>query len=260
MMMYKLLPKSNTPIYDDFPFRPEMISNDLPPQEFLKEAIFAAGSFWELETAFGRVDGVVRTAVGYYGGNLVKPSYKEVSSEGSTGHTEAVKVIYDTRNTSYKTLCKVFWASHDPTKKEYLKFGVHTHYRSAIFYEDEEEKKQAQQSKVKQQMKLNRRIVTKILPCHSINISGFYLAESHHQKYYLQRSHIRLCECLSLRSAEQLADSHLACKLNGILGGDEKTAVEGLQRFAGRYQLPDETKFVLETIIQELRVKQALEE
>nr|XP_029119637.1 peptide methionine sulfoxide reductase isoform X2 [Elaeis guineensis] len=214
MMVYKLLPKSNTQIDDDFSFQPETISNELPPQEFLKEAIFAAGSFWELETAFGRVDGVVRTAVGYYGGNHVKPSYKEVL-DGSTGHTEAVKVIYDTRNTSYKSLCKVFWASHDPTKKEYLKFGVNTHHRSAIFYENEEEKKQAQQSKVKQQMKLNRRIVTKILPCHSNTVSGFYLAESHHQKYYLQRYHIRLCESLNLRSAEQFADSHLACKLNG---------------------------------------------
>lgn len=97
------------------------------------------------------------------------------------------------------------------------KFGVDTHYRSAIFYENEEERKQAQESKVRQQMKLNRRIVTKILPRHSSTNSGFYLAESHHQKYYLQRYHVRLCECLNLRSAEQFAGSHLACKLNGFV-------------------------------------------
>nr|XP_010911632.2 peptide methionine sulfoxide reductase [Elaeis guineensis] len=235
-----------------------MISNDLPPPEFLKEAIFAAGSFWELEAAFGRVDDVVRTAVGYHGGTPVKPSYKEVS-EGNTGHTEAVKVTYDTRNTSYKSLCEVFWASHDPTKKEYLNFGVNTHYRSAIFYENEEERKQSQESKVRQQMKLNRRIVTKILPCHSGNNSGFYLAESHHQKYYLQRYHIRLCERLNLRSAEQFAGSHLACKLNGIFGGDEKSVPDDLKRIAVGCQLPHQIKHVLETIIQELGVKQALE-
>ncbi|XP_008782320.2 peptide methionine sulfoxide reductase-like [Phoenix dactylifera] len=256
--MYKLLPKSSAQMHDDFSFQQEMTSNDLPPPEFLKEAIFAAGSFWELEAAFGRVDGVVRTAVGYYGGIRVKPSYKEVS-EGTTGHTEAVKLTYDTRNTSYKSLCKVFWASHDPTNKEYLNFGVNTHYQSAIFYGNEEEKKQAQESKVKQQMQLNRRIVTKILPCQSSTNSGFYLAESHHQKYYLQSCHLRLCECLNLRSAEQFAGSHLACKLNGIFGGDENTVVDGLKRFAVRCRLPHQIKYVLETIMQELGVKQALE-
>lgn len=94
-------------------------------------------------------------------------------------------------------------------------FGAGTHYRSAIFYADSDEKKQAQESKVKKQMRLDKRIVTKILPCASS--STFYLAESQHHKYYLQRNNVRLIQALGLRSSEQFADSHLACKLNGYV-------------------------------------------
>ncbi|KAH7682573.1 Peptide-methionine (S)-S-oxide reductase protein [Dioscorea alata] len=254
--MYKLLAQSKAQVHDDYIF-PN--SDQLPPPEFLREAIFAADSFWDLELAFGCADGVLRTATGYYGGSLVKPRYREVV-ERKTGHTEAVRVIYDKRKTSYRSLLNVFWTSHDPTKKAYLEFGVSTHYRSTIFYGNEEEKKQAHESKVQQQMKLNRRIVTKILPCSMNNNGEFYMAESHHQKYYLQRDYIKLCEALSLRSAEQFADSHIACKLNGILsGGKEKVAVEELKRLIERDEISHETKILLGGIIQDLSVKKALE-
>ncbi|XP_039145589.1 peptide methionine sulfoxide reductase-like [Dioscorea cayenensis subsp. rotundata] len=95
-------------------------------------------------------------------------------------------------------------------------FGVSTHYRYTIFYGNEEEKKQAHESKVQQQMKLNRSIVTKILPCSMNNNGEFYMAESRHQKYYLQRDYIKLCEALSLRSAEQFTDPRIACNLNSM--------------------------------------------
>ncbi|PKU74590.1 Peptide methionine sulfoxide reductase A5 [Dendrobium catenatum] len=168
--MYRLLSQSKAQHIHGDNDRNHSSSSYLPQAVFLKEAIFAAGSFWELEAAICRADsGAVRTAVGYFGGTIAKPIYNQ-------------------------------------------RFGASTHHRSAIFYATEEEKKQAQESKVEQQMKLNRRIVTKITPA---STSTFYLAESQNQKYYLQESQLRLCECLSLRSAQHFADSYLALKLNG---------------------------------------------
>lgn len=93
-------------------------------------------------------------------------------------------------------------------------FGVDTHYRSAIFYANEEQKKHALQTKIEHQMKLNRRIVTKILP---YSTDFFFLAENQHQKYYLQKDYIRICESLNLRSTQQFIDSSVACKLNGYV-------------------------------------------
>ncbi|KAK4347932.1 hypothetical protein RND71_034271 [Anisodus tanguticus] len=143
--------------------------------------------FHDVEAAYGRVGGVVRTATGYCGGTIRKPSYKEVS-EGTTGHTEAVKITYDKRN-----------------------FGLSTHLRSAIFCSTEEERKQAQKSKIRRQMKLNRRILTKIAPFLKEINCHFFLAENQYQKHY------RLCESLSLRSTEQFVESYIACKLKGYV-------------------------------------------
>ncbi|KAF3784155.1 Peptide methionine sulfoxide reductase [Nymphaea thermarum] len=92
------------------------------PPEYLEEAMFAGGSFWGVEAAFGRVKGVAKTSTGYYGGSLRKPTYREVQnvSNVKTGHTEAVKVVYDKRIVSFTSLCEVFWDTHDPTDKEFL--------------------------------------------------------------------------------------------------------------------------------------------
>lgn len=154
--------------------------------------------------------------------------------EGTTGHTEAVKVIYDKRRIPYKFLCDIFWEIHDPTNKDYLvssnfssllflvgainrrgyimwqNFGVSTHQRSAIFYSNEKERKEAQESKIRRQMKLNKRIVTKITP----SDTDFFVAENQHQKYYLQKKY-RVCESLALRSTDQFVESNIGCKLNG---------------------------------------------
>ncbi|XP_010264762.1 PREDICTED: peptide methionine sulfoxide reductase-like isoform X2 [Nelumbo nucifera] len=240
--MYHLLPQ---PKIHDFPLSHATTAPSIPT-EFLQEAVFAGGSFWGLEAAFGRLDGVVKTATGYCGGTLTKPTYREVC-EGRTGHTEAVKVIYDKRRMSYRSLCDFFWEFHDPTNKEYLNFGIIAHFRSAIFYANEEQRKQAQESKIRRQMKLNKRIVTKIIPCGS----DFFIAENQHQKYYLQKNY-RLCESLTLRSTEQFVDSDVACKLNGILAMDGKTAVENMKRFLrSNEEIPKQTKSICEGIIQE---------
>ncbi|XVE72110.1 hypothetical protein DITRI_Ditri11bG0011900 [Diplodiscus trichospermus] len=209
MAKYELLPQFNTHQFSDFPTSQISSPAAIIPSEFLSEAVFAGGSFWGLEAAFGRVDGVIKTATGYCGGTLRKPSYGEVC-EGKTGHTEAVKVIYDKRKVSFRSLCDLFWEFHDCTKKDYLNFGLSTHLTSVIFYSKDEERKQAQESRIRRQMKLNKRIVTKALPFSS----DFYMAENRHQKYYLQKNY-RLCESLNLRSTEQFVESNIACKLNG---------------------------------------------
>ncbi|XP_059451738.1 uncharacterized protein LOC132182493 isoform X2 [Corylus avellana] len=239
--MYKLLPQIS-----DFPMISETTTKDTIPPEFLTEAVFAGGSFWSLEAAFGRIEGVVKTATGYYGGTLKKPSYREVC-EGLTGHTEAVKVIYDKRRIPYKFLCDIFWESHDPTNKDYLSFGVSTHQRSAIFYSNEKERKEAQESKIRRQMKLNKRIVTKITP----SDADFFVAENQHQKHYLQKKY-RVCESLGLRSTEQFVESNIACKLNGILAMEAHLIIDELRIFLQTQEMPMQTKLACEEMIEEL--------
>ncbi|KAJ4707061.1 Peptide methionine sulfoxide reductase [Melia azedarach] len=242
--MYKLLPQFNRLTSHDIPV------SKITPEDFLSEAIFAGDSFVDLEAAFGRVDGVVKTATGYCGGTLKKPSYREVC-EGTTGHTEAVKVFHDKRKISYRSLCDIFWETHDPTNRNYLNFGLSTHQRSAIYYSKEEERKQAQESKIRRQMKLNKRIVTKIIKLDS----DFYLAENQHQKYYLQKCCWLIRESLSLRSTSQFVESNIACKLNGILGMDERLMAEELTRYLRSNELPTQTKQACEEIIQDLKIR-----
>ncbi|XP_021888286.1 peptide methionine sulfoxide reductase-like isoform X1 [Carica papaya] len=242
--MYKLLPQLDTQVSDLLISK--TTSPTLVPSNFLREAVFAGGSFLDLEAALGAVNGIVKTATGYCGGTLKKPTYREVR-EGKTGHTEAVMVIYDTRKVSYEKLCDIFWETHDPTNRDHLNFGVSGHRRSAIFYGEEEERKQAQKSKIRRQMKLNRRILTRLMELDSV----FYMAENEHQKYHLQKNY-RLCGSLSLRSTHQFAESTIACKLNGILGMNGKETVDELRAFLKSNELAKEAVLVCEETIEEI--------
>ncbi|XP_058186581.1 uncharacterized protein LOC131303641 isoform X1 [Rhododendron vialii] len=242
--MYKLLAHHSQSQVHDCPETGS--SNPNIPPEFLREAVFAGESFWNLEAAYGRVDGVVKTVTGYCGGSLRKPTYREVC-EGRTGHTEAVKVTYDKRKASYTSLCDAFWETHDPTNKEFLNFGISTHQRSAIFYSTEEERRKAQESKIRRQMKLNRRIVTKVIASDS---ADFFTAENQHQKYYLQK-YYRLCECLGLRSTEQFSESNIACALNGILAMDGGLVIGRLAKFIETRELLKKTRLAIEEVIVE---------
>ncbi|KAK6266569.1 hypothetical protein QUC31_017406 [Theobroma cacao] len=244
--MYQLLPQFNAPQDSNLPI-PEISSDPAAtiPSECLREAVFAGGSFWGLEAGFGRVNGVIKTATGFCGGTLKKPSFREVC-EGKTGHTEAVKIMYDKRKVSFRSLCDIFWEIHDCTNKDYLKFGLSTHLRSAIFFSMEEERKQAQESRIRRQMKLNRRIVSKALPIEY----DFCMAENKHQKYYLQNNY-RLCESLNLRSTEQFVESTIACKLNGILAMEARSSIEKLTTFLQTNEtMAEETKLVCKEIIE----------
>lgn len=143
-------------------------------------ATFAAGCFWGIEAAFGRIQGVTSTAVGYTGGSLDKPSYEAVCS-GATGHAEAVKVEYDPSRVTYEALLEAFWAMHDPTTLNRQGPDIGTQYRSAVYFHDSEQEAEAKASKERESGsgRFDREIVTEITPAPT-----FWMAEDYHQKYF----------------------------------------------------------------------------
>ena len=146
-------------------------------------ATFGAGCFWGVEAAFRQLAGVTGTAVGYLGGSLKNPTYKDVCT-GSTGHAEVVQVEYDPAKASFDDLLNVFWTNHDPTTMNRQGPDVGAQYRSAIFFHTPEQDAAAQTSKDSLQAsgKIRRPIVTEITPA-----SEFYRAEEYHQQYLEKR-------------------------------------------------------------------------
>ena len=144
-----------------------------------EKAYFASGCFWCVEAIFESVQGVEEAVSGYSGGKEANPTYEQVSS-GRTGHTEAVEVYYDPELVSYATLVEVFYGSHDPTTVDGQAPDFGKQYRSAIFYQNEEEKKIAEDYKTKLEAsgKYNKPIATEIVP-----LEKFWKAEDYHQDY-----------------------------------------------------------------------------
>ena len=152
------------------------------------KATFAAGCFWGVEDAFRQLKGVTSTTVGYTGGTKVNPSYKEVCT-GATGHAEAVEVEFNPDEVSYLELLAAFWKSHDPTTLNRQGPDIGTQYRSAIFFHDAEQEKEARDSKsmLEKQGVFRRPMVTQIQPA-----GPFYRAEEYHQQYF-EKQGIRSC-------------------------------------------------------------------
>jgi len=146
----------------------------------LKRATFAGGCFWCTESDFEKVDGVVEVISGYTGGTKENPTYEEVSS-GVTGHIESIQVIYDPAKVSYEQLLDVFWRHVDPTDAGGQFVDRGSQYRSAIFYQDEEQRRLAEASKARlaQSGRFGKPIVTEI-----VKLGKFYPAEYYHQDYY----------------------------------------------------------------------------
>jgi peptide-methionine (S)-S-oxide reductase len=146
------------------------------------KAIFAGGCFWCMEAPFDAIDGVISTTSGYTGGTKKNPTYQEVSS-GSTGHAEAVQIVYDPKKVSYERLLEVYWRNIDPTVRDQQFCDHGTQYRTAIFYLDEAQKRAALASKaaLDKSRPFKGEIVTEITAA-----TEFYPAEDYHQDYYLK--------------------------------------------------------------------------
>lgn len=144
------------------------------------KAYFAGGCFWCMEEAFEKVDGVLDAVSGYMGGTVKDPSYEQVSA-GQTGHAESVEVRYDPAKVTYTQLLEAFWRNVDPVTPD-AQFCDHgSQYRSAIFYQNDEEKRAAEESKraIEQSKRFSTPIVTQLAAA-----SEFYPAEEYHQDFY----------------------------------------------------------------------------
>src|SRR5882672_2791555 len=146
----------------------------------LKTATFGAGCFWCTEAVFLNVKGVSKVVSGYSGGKVKNPSYREVCT-GTTGHAEVTQITYDPKIVSFEELLEVFWNTHDPTTLNRQGADEGTQYRSAVFYNDEEQKKIAEQYKKQLEAShvYKNPVVTEISP-----LINFFPAEDYHQNYF----------------------------------------------------------------------------
>ncbi|MFV2091949.1 MAG: peptide-methionine (S)-S-oxide reductase MsrA [Hyphomicrobiales bacterium] len=146
----------------------------------MAKAMFGAGCFWGVETAFRAIDGVGDVAVGYAGGTTDNPAYRDVWT-GSTGHAEVGEVKFDPAKVDYETLLDRFWAMHDPTQVNRQGPDFGTQYRSVIFYYDEDQHvaARAARNELDGSGELHRPVATEISP-----VPTFWRAEDYHQRYF----------------------------------------------------------------------------
>jgi peptide-methionine (S)-S-oxide reductase len=149
---------------------------------------------------------VIRTRVGYAGGDKENPTYYSLG-----GHAETIQIDYDPARISYAALLDLFWASHSPTVRPFS-----TQYASIIFYRDEEQKRLAEESRDREAARRGAAIYTEIQP-----LTRFYLAEDYHQKYRLRQDGVLLAEFQSIYpNPADLVASTAAARVNGYLGGN----------------------------------------
>ena len=154
-----------------------------PPTRTTETAVFAGGCFWGVDAVFKHVKGVVQVVSGYAGGKAPTAHYELVST-GETGHAESVEVTYDPSQVSYRQLLQVFFTvAHDPTELNRQGPDVGSQYRSAIFYESDEQQKAAQAyiAELSHTHLFSKPIVTQVAP-----LDRFYAAEAYHQNYLAQ--------------------------------------------------------------------------
>ena len=141
-----------------------------------QQAIFAGGCFWGVEHQFQQVDGVLSATSGYTGGSAENPSYRQVCT-GTTGHAEAVRVVFDHAKVSYEQLARLFFELHDPTQLNRQGPDYGSQYRSGVFYADDDQKATAERL-IDQLRENGYAVVTEVSPA-----SQFYPAEDYHQDY-----------------------------------------------------------------------------
>lgn len=153
----------------------------------LEKATLAAGCFWCVEAVFERLEGVQSVVAGFAGGTEPNPTGKQVSS-GKTGHAEVVQITYDPAKINFNKLLEVFWKAHDPTTLNRQGADVGPQYRSAIFYDGDEQKRAAERSKEEAQEMFADPIVTEI-----VELDEFYKAGDYHQDYYKNNPNAPYC-------------------------------------------------------------------
>lgn len=153
-------------------------------------ATFGAGCFWCLESALNQLKGVEQALSGYMGGQTAAPDYRSICT-GTTGHAEVVQVSFNPDTISFKQLCQIFFALHDPTQLNRQGSDTGTQYRSVVFFHSEQQAAIVRQviEELTQDNLFERPIVTEVSPA-----STFYVAEDYHQGYFMQNPQQGYCQ------------------------------------------------------------------
>lgn len=171
-------------------------------------ATFAGGCFWCTESEFRALDGVLFTEVGYMGGDLENPTYRDITT-GTTGHAEVIQITYNSDKITYSDLTEFFLTkAHDPTQLNRQGVDKGTQYRSAVFYHDDEQKRVAEEwiAKLTREKRFKKPIVTTLEPA-----STFWAGEDYHQQYYEKyeeqngKPHIRVLLKKSKKELNEMA-------------------------------------------------------
>lgn len=153
----------------------------------IENAVVGGGCFWCVEAVFERVEGVIDVVSGYAGGHKKNPTYKEVTS-GGTGHAEVCQIMFDKDKISYDEILDIFWEAHDPTTLNRQGNDRGTQYRSAIYYQGENQKLAVQKSIKKAEKLFDDPITTEVK-----ELDKFYVAEGYHQDYFENNPNAPYC-------------------------------------------------------------------
>jgi peptide-methionine (S)-S-oxide reductase len=180
---------------DKTPAKDQIVKQDMNTET----ATFGAGCFWCVEAVFQELNGVLKVESGYMGGTTPDPTYREVCT-GTTGHAEVTRITFDPKVISYEELLEVLWTTHDPTTLNRQGADVGTQYRSAIFYENEDQKQKAEKSKKEVAPTIwDKPVVTEIVAA-----STFYPAEDYHQDYYANNPNAGYCQVIITPKVEKV--------------------------------------------------------
>jgi len=164
-------------------------------------AIFAGGCFWCTEAVFENLRGVASVMPGYAGGTVPNPTYEQVCT-GTTGHAEAIRIIFDPSEVSFRDLLTVFFATHDPTTRNRQGNDVGTQYRSAIFYTNDAQRDEAQRfiKELEASDPGGKPVVTEVVRWDGT----FYDAEEYHREYYKRNPNAGYCQVIIEPKVEKL--------------------------------------------------------
>lgn len=192
-------------------YNPKEFELDRKQPDNLETANFALGCFWSPDAFFGGLTGVIRTRVGYTGGDNENPTYRDLGN-----HTETIQIDYNPDKISFERLLEIFWKNHNPRSRQ------KTQYASKIFYNKEEQRQKAQRSLKNEDN--NGEVVTEIK-----KLDTFWVAEDYHQKYYLRQNKELTKELEQVYNSEEYINSTVAARLNALISGKRKVNLDNLR-------------------------------